>query len=99
MPTYDYRCDSCGEQFEHFQNMSDPPLTECPACRGPLRRLIGTGAGLIFKGSGFYATDYRKNPSGGESESGSDGEGKPAGDQKGDEPVKGKASERVEKGD
>lgn len=60
MPTYDYKCSSCGHQFEEFQNMSDPPLTVCPQCGGKVQRLIGTGGAFIFKGSGFYATDYAK---------------------------------------
>ena len=61
MPTYEYECDKCGKHFEKFQNMSDDPLKRCPGCGGAVRRLIGTGAGIIFKGSGFYATDYRSN--------------------------------------
>ena len=63
MPTYDYECSQCGAAREVFQKMSDPVLTDCPDCggQGTLRRLIGSGAGLIFKGSGFYATDYKKN--------------------------------------
>ncbi len=64
MPTYDYVCDACGHGFEHFQSMSDPHLKQCPKCsKKKLRRLIGTGAGLIFKGSGFYITDYKKSSS------------------------------------
>ena len=59
MPTYEYKCLDCERRFEAFQNMSDEPLAECEACGGRLKRLIGTGAGIIFKGSGFYATDYR----------------------------------------
>ena|SRR6056297_1205955 len=59
MPTYDYECKQCGYTFEHFQSMSDNPLVECPECRGALRRLIGGGMGIIFKGSGFYVTDNR----------------------------------------
>ncbi|MDM7915180.1 MAG: FmdB family zinc ribbon protein [Candidatus Eisenbacteria bacterium] len=59
MPTYDYVCDHCGYAFELFQKMSDPPEQVCPRCDGKLRRLIGTGAGILFKGSGFYITDYR----------------------------------------
>ena len=58
MPTYEYECGSCGHAFEHFQSMSDKPLTTCPQCGGEVRRLIGTGSGIIFKGPGFYATDY-----------------------------------------
>lgn len=61
MPNYDYKCQKCGEVFEVFQSMNDPKLTECPQadCDGEVKRLLGTGAGLIFKGSGFYQTDYR----------------------------------------
>ena len=59
MPTYDYKCDACGHSFELFQKMSDPPAESCPKCGGKVRRLIGAGAGVLFKGSGFYATDYR----------------------------------------
>lgn len=95
MPTYDYVCDKCGHQFEKFQSMKDAALTTClkEVCpqkrwgKGKVRRLMGTGAGLIFKGSGFYITDYRSEnykqgakkdtvpaaSSGGESKSGTDG--------------------------
>jgi putative FmdB family regulatory protein len=60
MPTYDYHCDACSHDFEEFQNFSEKPLTKCPKCgKKKLRRLFGTGAGVIFKGSGFYETDYR----------------------------------------
>lgn len=61
MPTYEYECPVCKKTFEVFQSMRDEPLTKCPTkgCRGKVKRLIGTGAGLIFKGSGFYITDYR----------------------------------------
>jgi putative FmdB family regulatory protein len=60
MPTYDYRCTSCGYQFEQFQPISARPLRKCSRCRrNALTRLIGCGAGVIFKGSGFYQTDYR----------------------------------------
>lgn len=60
MPTYEYRCDNCGHEFEHFQSITARPLRKCPECgRNSLNRLIGTGAGVIFKGSGFYETDYR----------------------------------------
>ena len=62
MPNYDYVCASCGEDFEFFQSMNDDPLTQCPSCEEPsLKRKIGTGAGIIFKGSGFYETDYKKS--------------------------------------
>lgn len=59
MPTYEYECVKCGYTFERFQNITEFPYKECPKCKGPVKRLIGTGAGIIFKGSGFYATDYR----------------------------------------
>ena len=60
MPTYDYRCDACGHEFEEFQQISEKPLRTCPKCRKrKLRRLIGAGAAVLFKGSGFYQTDYR----------------------------------------
>ena len=59
MPTYEYQCDSCDYQFEQFQSMKAEPVKICPQCHGSLRRLIGSGAGFIFKGSGFYQTDYR----------------------------------------
>jgi putative FmdB family regulatory protein len=61
MPTYEYRCKECGHEFELFQSMKDDPVECCPKCNGKVERLIGTGAGLIFKGSGFYATDYRSD--------------------------------------
>lgn len=63
MPTYDYKCEKCGHQFEVFQSMKDDRLTDCPLdeCDGSVKRLIGTGAGIIFKGSGFYETDYRSD--------------------------------------
>jgi putative FmdB family regulatory protein len=60
MPTYDYKCDACGHTFELFQSIKADPMKRCPACgKNKVKRLIGTGAGLIFKGSGFYITDYR----------------------------------------
>ena len=60
MPTYDYECDACKHAFEEFQSMSDEPLKKCPKCKKKkLRRLLGAGAAIIFKGSGFYQTDYR----------------------------------------
>lgn len=60
MPTYDYRCSGCGHEFEEFQSITAAPLKKCPACnKRTLQRLIGTGGGIIFKGSGFYETDYR----------------------------------------
>ncbi len=60
MPTYEYHCDACGHDFEEMQSYSADPLIKCPACKKKkLRRLFGTGASIIFKGSGFYETDYR----------------------------------------
>jgi putative FmdB family regulatory protein len=60
MPTYDYQCLECGHTFDAFQMMKDKPLRKCPECNGKVKRLLGTGAGLIFKGSGFYETDYKR---------------------------------------
>jgi putative FmdB family regulatory protein len=93
MPTYEYRCPACGHDFEKFQRMSDDPVAECPSCDANAVRRISAGAGLVFKGSGFYITDYRgdsykkaagadnggegKNDSGGEGKKDSGGEGKP----------------------
>ncbi len=59
MPTYTYKCSKCKMQFDSFQSIVDPPLTTCPSCGGPLERVITGGSGLIFKGSGFYITDYK----------------------------------------
>jgi putative FmdB family regulatory protein len=60
MPTYEYECSKCKYIFEEFQNITDKPLKHCPRCKGNLRRIISGGAGFILKGSGFYATDYKK---------------------------------------
>jgi putative FmdB family regulatory protein len=60
MPTYEYRC-SAGHRFEQFQRMSEPPVGECPECGAPAERQLSAGAGLLFKGSGFYITDYRSD--------------------------------------
>jgi putative FmdB family regulatory protein len=60
MPTYEYECQKCHERFELFQSIKEKPKTACPKCGGRVKRLLGTGAGIIFKGSGFYTTDYRK---------------------------------------
>ena len=63
MPTYEYKCDNCGHLFDFYQSMNDDKLTKCPECgKETLKRLIGTGGGLIFKGSGFYLTDYKDKP-------------------------------------
>jgi putative FmdB family regulatory protein len=87
MPTYEYKCDACGYQFERFQSITADPIKRCPKCgKAKVKRLIGTGAGLIFKGSGFYITDYRdksytdkaKSESGGSSSSDGKSDSKPA---------------------
>ena len=85
MPTYDYQCKRCKHEFEEFQSITADPLTKCPECgRNVLQRLIGPGAGLIFKGSGFYITDYKTA----KPKSGSDS-GKPGSDsQKPSSPAK-----------
>lgn len=93
MPTYEYKCLDCGERFELFQSMKDDPVATCPSCEGRVKRLIGSGAGIIFKGSGFYATDYRsdsykkgeksdKKPAASESKSGEGGGGAGKGEAK-----------------
>ena len=61
MPTYEYLCEECGYRFERFQNMSEEPVKVCPRCGQKVRRLIEGGVGFIFKGSGFYATDYKNS--------------------------------------
>ena len=68
MPTYQYECDGCGHGFEHQQSMTEAKLTKCPKCgKNKLARLIGAGSGMIFKGSGFYETDYKQKASAPES--------------------------------
>jgi len=64
MPTYEYECKKCSHNFEVFQSISDSPLTNCPKCGGEVRRLIFGGAGVIFKGSGFYVTDKKSAATG-----------------------------------
>jgi putative FmdB family regulatory protein len=61
MPTYEYECRDCGFEFEKFQSMTEERIKTCPECGGAVDRLIGTGAGILFKGSGFYQTDYRSD--------------------------------------
>ncbi|MCL2440827.1 MAG: zinc ribbon domain-containing protein [Treponema sp.] len=61
MPTYEYECKSCSHSFEAFQSMSEPPLKDCPDCGKEVRRIIFGGAGIIFKGSGFYVNDGKKS--------------------------------------
>lgn len=83
MPTYEYRCPECGTDFEKFQSMSDEPVAECLKCNAKAQRRMSAGAGLLFKGSGFYITDYRNDSykKAAESDKGgsSKGEPKPAG--------------------
>ncbi|MCC6909313.1 MAG: zinc ribbon domain-containing protein [Phycisphaerales bacterium] len=82
MPTYDYVCRACGHEFELFQSMTDSVKRKCPKCaKAKLERLIGTGAGVIFKGSGFYQTDYRSEGY----KKAADAEKKPAGESGGKE--------------
>jgi len=72
MPTYEYVCEACGHEFERFQKISADPVRKCPECgRRKVRRRISAGGGLVFKGPGFYATDYRKPPPPGEAGGGS----------------------------
>ena len=61
MPTYEYKCGKCEEVFEIFQKMTDAPLRECPVCGGELKKVVSGGIGIIFKGSGFYTTDYKNS--------------------------------------
>ena len=67
MPTYKYECDSCGHNFEKFQSIVDKPLKKCPECGKEVKKIITAGAGLIFKGKGFYQTDYKNCPAKGDS--------------------------------
>ena len=85
MPKYEYACKSCGEHLEVVQSFTDAPLTECPACRGPLRKVFSAPA-ITFKGSGFYRTDNRKRRAGSE----------PKGDAKADAPADGKTDGKAE---
>ncbi len=64
MPTYDYRCEACKHEFSLFQSITADPSDTCPECGGKVRRLIGAGAGIIFKGDGFYETDYKRKRGG-----------------------------------
>jgi len=77
MPTYEYQCRKCGHRFEVFQSIVDPPIRDCPKCRckGSVEQLISGGSGLIFKGSGFYETDYKRKPGGSKTDSDSGGSG------------------------
>ncbi|MDG2400594.1 MAG: zinc ribbon domain-containing protein [Akkermansiaceae bacterium] len=89
MPNYDYQCEKCDHVFEVFQSMNDEKLADCPQtdCCGQVKRLLGTGAGIIFKGSGFYETDYRSDSyKAGEKKASEAGSSKP--DKKESKPVK-----------
>ena len=78
MPTYEYECRECGHAFERFQGINEDPISMCPECEGKVRRLISSGGGLVFKGPGFYATDYRSEGGAG-SKSPQDKKGKDSG--------------------
>jgi putative FmdB family regulatory protein len=78
MPTYEYRCQNCGHQFEELQKITDDPIDTCPKCSGKVERLIFGGTGLIFKGSGFYITDYKSNGNGSSVNGSSKTESEPA---------------------
>lgn len=60
MPTYEYKCGNCGHCFEEFQGIKEAPLETCPVCGGSLKKVLSGGAGVIYKGSGFYSTDYKR---------------------------------------
>lgn len=84
MPTYEYHCDACDHNFDEFQSMSDAPLKKCPKCKKPkLRRVFGTGAAILFKGSGFYETDYRSESYKSAAKADQDASGKSSGDTSG----------------
>ena len=61
MPTYEYQCENCGTKFELFQSITEEPIKSCPKCGGRAKRMISAGGGFLFKGTGFYATDYRSD--------------------------------------
>jgi putative FmdB family regulatory protein len=95
MPTYEYKCDACGEKFEKFQSITSKPIRKCPKCgKLKVKRLISSGAGLIFKGGGFYITDYRSDAykNSAKNDTGA-APAKPAGDQKSGDSAKPAASE------
>ena len=91
MPTYDYRCTACGHSFDELQTFSEPPLTKCPACKkNKLERLFGGGGAIIFKGSGFYETDYRRA---GQTNGNGNGNGKAEGESTKSESTKSESSD------
>ncbi len=90
MPTYEYKCLDCGYFFEQFQRITEEPLKTCPQCNGNLKRLIGAGSGPIFKGSGFYHTDYKMKSNSTKSSTSNKAENKTTG---------GKSESKSDKGD
>ncbi len=90
MPTYEYECRKCGHQFEKYQSILAEPLKTCPKCKGKVARVVSGGAGIIFKGSGFYQTDYKKTSHASHAaEKGSDKKAEgPKADSKPDKPAK-----------
>ncbi len=105
MPTYEYKCDACGHAFEKFQSIKADPIKVCPNCgQESVRKLISMGGGLIFKGSGFYITDYRdkayadqsKADNGGKAEAKSDASPDAKGDAKSDKPATGEPAKSTE---
>ncbi len=99
MPTYEYSCQKCGTTFEFFQSMSDGPLRICRCGKkGKVKRLVGRGAGIIFKGSGFYETDYRRRPAKATADK-PDGRGAGKSDSAATSPPKGDAATSPPKGD
>ena len=100
MPTYDYECQSCGHRFDQFQNMSDEPLRDCPTCGAPaLKRLVGGGIGVIFKGSGFYVTDSKSSSGAGKKERAKSGEASASEGSGGTESSKGSGGDSSSKGE
>lgn len=96
MPIYGYECSQCGHQLEVLQSLSEEPLRTCPECMGPLRKLLYP-VGVIFKGSGFYSTDYKSSSNGKSSSSERPGDSTPAGETKGDSKAESTAESKAEK--
>lgn len=97
MPTYEYQCKSCRHLFEIFQAITEKPVRKCPMCGGEVKRLIGPGAGLIFKGSGFYITDYKKKESSIQKYAGSEGKKETPKQKKSEEKPKDKSEKKSSK--
>jgi len=94
MPTYEYQCKACGHTLEEFHSITEPPLTRCPRCdTDNLVRVMGTGGGLIFRGTGFYLTDYKKSGGSPPSSGGSSGS-KPSGESSGSKPSGGSSGSK-----